>query len=545
MALKVAILGAGVAGLTAAHELAERGFEVDVYERKPVPGGKARSIPVVGSGVGGRADLPGEHGFRFFPGFYKHVIDTMRRIPFGAGGTVHDNLTVASRILLARAGQPEITWTAGFPRNLDDLRVFLTELFTPLGIADDEIAFFVTRLLTLATSCPARRVGEYENVKWWDFIAAARMSAKYQSYLGQGLTRSLVAMRAEESSTRTVGYILLQLFYDLASPDRVFDQLLVGPTNEVWINPWVDYLGRANVRFHQNVDVTGFDLAGKTIRAVGANQEDHAIEIAADYYIAALPVEVMASLMTDELKDAAPSVANLDKLQVRWMNGIQFYLRHDAPIANGHTTYLDSPWALTSISQHQFWPNVDLSTYGDGNVRGILSVDVSDWETPGVLFGKPAIACTAQEIEQEVWAQLQQHLNQDGSVLLDNANLIRWFLDPDIEFPNPTQAANLEPLLINTAGSLRYRPEAQIELTNLFLASDYVHTYTDLATMEGANEAARRAVNALLLTSGSTATPAALWPFDEPAFLKPFQEIDRIRYGLGLAHHLAEPAGAS
>ena len=39
MAAKVAILGGGVAGLSAAHELAERGFEVHVYERKPVFGG--------------------------------------------------------------------------------------------------------------------------------------------------------------------------------------------------------------------------------------------------------------------------------------------------------------------------------------------------------------------------------------------------------------------------------------------------------------------------------------------------------------------------
>ncbi|SLJ81199.1 amine oxidase [Mycobacteroides abscessus subsp. abscessus] len=77
------MLGGGVAGLTAAHELAERGFEVTVYERRAL-GGKARSIPVPGTAAGGRPELPGEHGFRFFPGFYQHIPDTMRRIPFGA-----------------------------------------------------------------------------------------------------------------------------------------------------------------------------------------------------------------------------------------------------------------------------------------------------------------------------------------------------------------------------------------------------------------------------------------------------------------------------
>ena len=74
----VAIYGGGVGGLSAAHELAERGFAVTVYERNAAFGGKARSLSVAGSGIGGRADLPGEHGFRFFPGFYKHVTDTMQ-----------------------------------------------------------------------------------------------------------------------------------------------------------------------------------------------------------------------------------------------------------------------------------------------------------------------------------------------------------------------------------------------------------------------------------------------------------------------------------
>jgi len=221
------------------------------------------------------------------------------------------------------------------------------------------------------------------------------------------------------------------------------------------------------------------------------------------------------------------------------MNGIQFFLAQDVPVVNGHAIYLDSPWALTSISQRQFWTKVDFAQLGNGAVRGILSVDISEWQTPGVVYGKPAQECTAAQIQEEVWTQLKQHLNDGGTITLDDANLLACFLDPDIEFPNPGTAANAEPLLINTAGSLQYRPEAQVELKNLFLASDYVCTYTDIACMEAANEAARRAVNCLLVAAGSAAQPAQLWPLEEPAFLKPLQEIDRIRFELGLPHHLA------
>ena len=532
----IAILGGGVAGLSATHELVERGFQVRVFERKPVMGGKARSIPVPNSALQGRKPLPGEHGFRFFPGFYKHVTDTMQRIPYGANGNTFDNLAVATRILLARAGQTEITWLARSPATLEDLRVFLLELFTPLGVPPAELAYFITRLLIVATSCAERRLAEFEKIAWWDFIAAPHMSKTYQAYLGQGLTRSLVAMRAEESSTRTVGVTQLQLLYGLISPNRVFDRLLSGPTSDVWIDPWTQYLQKLGVEFHPGTRVAGIETDGARVTGITVN-EGQLVE--ADFYIVAVPVEVMASLLTEELKQAAPSIANLDKLQTRWMNGIQFYLSEDVPLVNGHAIYLDSPWALTSISQRQFWTMVDFSQFGNGAVRGILSVDISEWQAPGVVYGKPAHECTAVEIQEEVWTQLKQHLNVGGGTALNDANLLGWFLDPDIEFPNPSGATNAEPLLINIAGSLQYRPEAQIELENLFLASDYVRTYTDIACMEAANEAARRAVNCVLVASGSTAPPAQLWPLEEPTFLKPLQEIDRIRYGLGLPHHLA------
>jgi uncharacterized protein with NAD-binding domain and iron-sulfur cluster len=463
----------------------------------------------------------------------------MRRTPYDANGNTFDNLSVATRILLARAGQTEITWLARCPTTLEDFRAFLVELLTPLGVPLDELSFFVSRLLIVATSCPERRLGEYENISWWDFIAATRMSKTYQAYLGQGLTRSLVAMRAEESSTRTVGCTQLQLLNGLISPDRVFDRLLSGPTNDVWIYPWTHYLEKLGVTFHPGTRIVGIETDSARVTGTVVESASGRSRITADFYIAALPVEVMATLMTDDLKRAAPSLANLEKLTTRWMNGIQFYLASDEPLVNGHAIYLDSPWALTSISQRQFWTNVDLSQYGDGTVRGILSVDISEWEQPGVVWGKPAGECTAEQIKQEVWTQLKQHLNNSGTMPINDANLVAWFLDPDIEFPNPSTATNAEPLLINTVGSLQYRPEAQVELENLFVASDYVRTYTDIACMEAANEAARRAVNCLLLTSGSNAPPAQLWPLQEAAFLKPIQEIDRIRFALGLDHHLA------
>ena len=105
--------------------------------------------------------------------------------------------------------------------------------------------------------------------------------------------------------------------------------------------------------------------------------------------------------------------------------------------------------------------------------------------------------------------------------------MLAWFLDPAIQFPNPTGATNLEPLLINTAGSWADRPDAATRIPNLFLAADFVRTHTDLATMEGANEAARRAVNGILDATGSGARRCAVWKLREPGVLAPFRTLDR------------------
>ena len=537
----VAILGGGVGGLSAAHELAERGFSVSVYERQATFGGKARSMSVPGTGTGGRKDLPGEHGFRFFPGFYQHITDTMRRIPFGDGGrNCADNLVQATRILLARAGKLDPVWVARSPETLDDFRTAFLALFDNLDIPHHEIVHFVKRLLALATSCEERHLAEFEPVAFWEFIGASTRSDNYRRYLGQGMTRSLVAMRAEDSSTRTVGRILLQLFYGILMPGGVFDRLLTGPTNDVWIDPWRRHLTeRLGVVLEPNATLRSLNLAGDRLRSVTIEQDGRPTDVTADFYVAAVPLEVMCGFVTPDIARAAPSLSRLGELRTEWMNGIQFYLQTDQPLADGHTIFLDSNWALTAISQRRFWRDYDLSQYGNGRVGGILSVDISNWTAPGNFNGKPAMAAASrEEIKDEVWAQLKAALNGSGRPVIEDDNLVDWFLDPDIQLPNPGAVTNAEPLLINHAGSLALRPEAHTEIGNLLLAADYVRTHTDLATMEAANEAARRATNVILAQSGIDAPPCGLWEFDIPKPMRQAQVLDRIRFRMGLPNLL-------
>jgi 15-cis-phytoene desaturase len=342
MSFQVAILGGGVGGLSAAQELAERGFEVSVYERRPDFGGKARSIPVPNSATPGRKPLPGEHGFRFFPSFYKHLPDTMKRIPF-AGKSVFDNLVFSTRVEIARTGKLAFLEPTRFPQTLDDWVTVFKSLFSNLGIPDDEVLFFIDRLLVLLTTCQERRLAEYENIAWWDFIDARNKSVSYQRYLGEGVTRSLVAMKAEISSTRTVGYIDLQLMLGLMCSPGGFDRVLDGPTSDAWINPWMAHLQALGVKLQGNSVVRSIELDGPRVSKVLIDQDGIVSPITADFYVSALPVEIMTGLVSNDLKKAAPSLANLEKLQTRWMNGIQFYLKSDVPLVHGHSNYLDSP----------------------------------------------------------------------------------------------------------------------------------------------------------------------------------------------------------
>ncbi|MEO1148070.1 MAG: hypothetical protein AAFY26_21015 [Cyanobacteria bacterium J06638_22] len=130
--------------------------------------------------------------------------------------------------------------------------------------------------------------------------------------------------------------------------------------------------------------------------------------------------------------------------------------------------------------------------------------------------------------------------------LLKDDLIVDYYLDRDIRDKPSSQLddhelKDIEPLLVNSVNTWGLRPDADCYIPNLFFAGDYVRTFTDLATMEGANEAARRAVNCILDEAGSNKARCAIWNLREPFCFAPARWWDNRRYLQGRPWSLKLP----
>ncbi len=226
--------------------------------------------------------LPAEHGYRFFPSFYHHVFDTMRRIPLmerrtadvfrlavrrdrqrrgrGIGPVAHprepssrtvfDNLR---SVELHAFGGDERYPLRALPRsNTMSMRAMLELLDTiqqQAGVSARDIARGQMRTLRFLTSCAQRRE-QYERMTWWEFVGAEQGSAEFQALLVHW-PQALVGLRAQDADARTFGTVLMQLLLDQLRPGGYRDGTLNGPTSEAWLDPWRAYLeDELDVAFH-------------------------------------------------------------------------------------------------------------------------------------------------------------------------------------------------------------------------------------------------------------------------------------------------------
>jgi hypothetical protein len=193
---------------------------------------------------------------------------------------------------------------------------------------------------------------------------------------------------------------------------------------------------------------------------------------------------------------------------------------------------------LTSISQAQFWNRGarGMRHYGDGGLRGILSVDVSSCFVPDRQGVRLVDERSREGVLRRILSQILESLDRRTAARLERS-VFAMHLDQELRV-GPHGVENAGRLLVHPPGSWHHRPDATLAIPNLFLAADYVRTSVDLASMEGANEAGRRAARGVLRHVGLDETRTRLFEYDALARFGLFQGIDRWLHDAGLPHLL-------
>jgi uncharacterized protein with NAD-binding domain and iron-sulfur cluster len=544
---RVAVFGGGPGGMTAAHELAERGYEVDLYERHQILGGKCRSFGVPGSGTDGRADLPGELGPHVYFGAYEHLGHTLQRIPVGDGRTVLDNLTIggrAARSTLCFRGDTislpfssRHRWSQWLnPRTILLALVNARRAFKDIPRRD--FALLASKVLAVYTSGPQRQWKQLEYLPLSDFLRTERLSERARELVEVAIQAQTPP--ASRMNTRLFSEGLLRpmvadyVFKRRSSTLRELYYSNSGPTNEIWFDPWAEHLTSLGVKIHTGQQLVELSTGPDAIAS--ATVTDHSgrrIEVVADHYVLAMPADKVAPLISEQIAKMDPALGRIERIEPTWLGAIQIYLKKPQPKIHMCTMAMSSPWTIFAVNvTNKMWRRDFPDQYGDGSVVGNISVDMAGWDTKGILYGKSAKECTPQELFEEAVAQIRRDLD-DETVLAEDA-IHSWFMNPAISESDAGILVNDEPLFATPPGHSQFQPDAVTRIPNLYLASSYVKSARGVDSMDGANEAGKRAANGILDATGDTSPRAPIHSAEPPALLRWLRARDDRRYARGL-----------
>lgn len=561
MPQRVVIIGAGIGGLSTAHELInmqERAgqpgaFSIEIYEASDKIGGKARSQYPVVKLNGADVAAPAEHGFRFCPHFYRHLPDTYKTIPVGPGSydSVDGIGTVYERLLdLQKAGLADNGTVYGIDRPMPDnwaerMNLFFDTL-VPLGFLASDVIGYGLKFGHFAMSCEKRRELQFDRQSWDEFVDAPTYRADFRELIVNGSV-NLSAMKATEGSAFTIGTITMQMAFPFRKATQgPVDSPLNAPTDQSLLEPWLAHLVAKGVafKFGKRLNDLAFGADGSVSEV--RFDDNTSVQTTGAGVVMAIPVECMQKLLADHpaIQTRDPHLANIVSLgdTTRDMIGCQFYFKKALNLTfKGHITFPRSTYALTAVPQMQLWHPAKVKEYRDQGIFEVLSVIVSNWQTPapGGLAAQDQPSTDA--LLDAVWEQLADGLG----TLIDKNDVVFRYLDANVKVGAASGFVNDTPLLIHKPNMRRFRPPCRIgNVPGLFIAADYVKTETDLASMEGANEAARRVVVELGAVVGIAATHhPKLWDFKEDgavgAFLAPFKAADRALYERGWRHIMA------
>ena len=486
--MRVAIAGAGLAGMAAAVELADAGHEIEIFEARPFVGGK----------VGSWVDPEGNHvemGLHVFFGCYYQLFDLMKKV--GAA----DNLRLKEHRHIfinkgGKTGELDFRFPTGAPFN--GLKAFFTT--SQLSLQDklqNAIALGISPIVRGLVDFDGamKSIRKLDNVSFADWFRGHGGSDGSIKRMWNPIAYALGFIDAENISARC----MLTIFQFFASKTEASVlRMLEGSPNEYLHKPIVEYLEARGAKIYTRRRVREIKFAevgGETrVTSITVAKGDTEETITADAYLFALDVPGIQRILPQAWRERS-EFDNIYKLDAVPVATVQ--LRFD-----GWVTELRDRQQREQLTQAAgidnllYTPDADFSCFAD-----LALTSPGDYYRQGngsllqlvLTPGDPFIKESNEAIANHVLEQVRELFPSSRGLNMT------WYSVVKLAQSLYREAPGMDP----------YRPPQKTPVSNFFLAGSYTQQdYID--SMEGATISGRQAAKAILENIEAIVEPPAV-----------------------------------
>jgi zeta-carotene desaturase len=474
--MRVAIIGAGLAGMSTAVELCDRGYEVEIFESRPFVGGK----------VGSWVDPDGNHiemGLHVFFGNYYKLFELMKKV--GAFKSLlrkeHTHTFINKS---GRVGQLDFRFFTGAPFN--GLKAFFTT--SQLSLQDK-----IQNAIALGTSPIVRGLIDFDGamrtirnldgVSFADWFRSHGGSNGSIKRMWNPIAYALGFIDCEDISARCM--LTIFLMFATRTEASVL-RMLEGSPHEFLHKPIVDYLEARGAKIHtrRRVREIQYALNGDTTKITGmvVAQGDAEEQIVADVYVCACDVPGVQRLLPPEWREWK-EFDNIYKLETVPVATVQ--LRFDGWVTELHDAEQRQQLAhAAGMDNLLYTPDADFSCFAD-----LALTSPSNYYQAGqgslmqlvLTPGDPFIKESNEAIAQHVLKQVQELFPSSRQLNMT------WYSVVKLAQSLYREAPGMDP----------YRPLQKTPISNFFLSGSYtMQDYID--SMEGATLSGQLCAAAIL-----------------------------------------------
>jgi len=598
--MKVTIFGAGISGLTVAHELVEKGYNIEIYEKDKIAGGMARSFRY-------KNGVPTEHSWRGYGPFYHNTFEIMKRIPLDSRENFSDQYTLdqvekhnkeddlwtiyrgsvydithfvgshpggKSNILKCAGKDVEQVWKdLGYEFHINDSHIISHLTKNKVGslvenlkntnvkktvfdnLNKDRLKFKYLYNETKGRSEPNLNVRDmiYLFFLFGKVICSDKRKHEYfnirlDPIIKNNLSREGYHFISDflagpgwgfDKKTMSLGHYALFVEYSLYEEERKW-QVMSKPTSEGWIDPWVKYLKSRGVKFNFNSELIKINM-NKNITSCEVKIKDNKVKVSSDLYVFALNPFNFEDIMKNSKKTNSLIYKNLLKGNTI-NNQISFRLGFNKKINFGAKTtgyvLIDSPYNITFYPQEDSWdPNVKLGM--DGKIKTLISGTIILPYNKGLLLKKSATSLKLDELKEEIIEQIfasKDFIKYTQVSKVSRKNIIFKEIFDDW-YEDGKYLKSKNRKWVNNKFNEEYRLDHKTNISNMLICGSHCKTSINIWSMEGSVESGKICSNEILKGTGKNIN---IHEHGSKGLVLVLQSIENIFYGLRLRNVIIE-----